>query len=120
MTAADFTELFGTEAAGHLAQLRRLCHEPVTGWHAAFVAAHTLKGSAAMLDLRGIRDVAAHLERLLSGDAPAGPPAWLADARDACACLEAELLDLRPGAAPSAPAEQVTARLARHPGGTRA
>ncbi|WP_174365986.1 Hpt domain-containing protein [Deinococcus sp. JMULE3] len=108
---AEFMDLFAEEAAGHLAQLRRLCREPDTQWQAAFVAAHTLKGSAAMLDVRGVQLVAAELERLLGGEPPNGSPAWLADAGIACEVLGAELGDLRPGAAPSAAASDLCGRL---------
>lgn len=104
----DFLPLFADEARTQLEALTAALHqlEDVPGSadavRAAFQAAHSIKGGAAMLDLRGPQLVTAALEDLLAHLRAGGaaPDGWLPAAFAARDCLLRHLDTLRPAQPP--------------------
>ncbi len=121
MTGAphDFVPLFAEEARTQLDALDAALHRLEDDAHdgpairAAFQAAHSIKGGAAMLDLRGTGQLMSAFEDLLA-HLRAGrphPPGWLSAAFGARDRLIRQLDDLTPGAAPHPDDEAVTRTL---------
>ncbi|AWT37449.1 hypothetical protein DM785_17220 (plasmid) [Deinococcus actinosclerus] len=115
----DFVPLFTEEARAQLDALDVALHRLEDDAHdepairAAFQAAHSIKGGAAMLDLRGTRQLMGAFEDLLA-HLRAGrphPPGWLGAAFQARDHLIRQLDDLTPGAPPRPDDEQVTQTL---------
>ncbi|BBN96567.1 hypothetical protein DEGR_33000 (plasmid) [Deinococcus grandis] len=115
----DFVPLFAEEARTQLDALDAALHRLEDDAHdgpairAAFQAAHSIKGGAAMLDLRGTGQLMSAFEDLLA-HLRAGrphPPGWLSAAFGARDRLIRQLDDLMPGAPPHPDDEAVTRTL---------
>lgn len=115
----DFVPLFTEEARAQLDALDTALHrleddardEPAI--RAAFQAAHSIKGGAAMLDLRGTRLLMSAFEDLLA-HLRAGrphPPGWLGAAFQTRDHLIRQLDDLTPGVPPRPDDELITQTL---------
>jgi two-component system chemotaxis sensor kinase CheA len=118
-TPHDFVPLFAEEARMQLDALDAALHRLEDDAHdepairAAFQAAHSIKGGAAMLDLRGTGQLMGAFEDLLA-HLRAGrphPPGWLSAAFGARDRLIRQLDDLTPGAPPHPDDEAVTRTL---------
>nr|WP_256435118.1 Hpt domain-containing protein [Deinococcus sp. JMULE3] len=119
--------MFAEEARAQLDTLDAALHhledhagEPAPGSgegaaiRAAFQAAHSIKGGAAMLDLRGVQLLMSALEDLLAHlrAGRAAPPGWLSAAFHARDRLIRQLEDLSPGA-PAHPDDETAAQALR-------